>query len=49
MRLLVERDDIEADTKDEDGRTPLSYAAGNGREAVVRLLESFTTVALVQA
>ena len=30
--------DIRADLKDSDGRTPLSYAAGSGHEAVVRLL-----------
>jgi hypothetical protein len=38
VRLLVERDDVEADSKDEDGQTPLSYAAAHGHEAVVRLL-----------
>lgn len=37
-RLLVERDDVEADSKDNDGRTPLSRAAWGGREAVVKLL-----------
>jgi ankyrin repeat protein len=34
----VERDNIEADSKDEDGRTPLSRAPEEGHEAVVRLL-----------
>ena len=38
VRLLVERDDVEADSKDEDDRTPLWRAAANGHEAVVRLL-----------
>jgi ankyrin repeat protein len=40
VRLLVERDDVEADSKDQGGRTPLSWAAGNWHEAVVRLLQS---------
>jgi hypothetical protein len=34
----VERDNIEADLKDEDGRTPLSRAPEEGHEAVARLL-----------
>jgi hypothetical protein len=38
VRLLVERDDVEADSKDENGRTPLWWAAERGHEAVVRLL-----------
>jgi ankyrin repeat protein len=40
-RLLVARDDVEADSKDRDGRTPLSYAAASGHEAVVRLLHEY--------
>jgi ankyrin repeat protein len=36
--LLVERDDVAADAKDKHGRTPLSWAAARGHEAVVRLL-----------
>ena len=38
VRLLLEREDVQANLKDEDGRTPLSWAAGEGREAIVRLL-----------
>jgi hypothetical protein len=38
IRLLVDRDDVEADSKDKYGRTPLWRAAGNGHEAVVKLL-----------
>jgi ankyrin repeat protein len=38
VELLVERDDVEADSKDEYGRTPLSWAAVGGHEAVVKLL-----------
>ena len=37
MKLLLEHG-AELETKDEDGRTPLSCAAGNGHEAVVKLL-----------
>ncbi|KAF1972853.1 hypothetical protein BU23DRAFT_580629 [Bimuria novae-zelandiae CBS 107.79] len=36
--LLVERDDVEADLKDSNGRTPLSLAAWRGDEGVVKLL-----------
>jgi hypothetical protein len=38
VRLLVEREDVEADSKDNHNQTPLSWAAENGHEAVVRLL-----------
>jgi hypothetical protein len=39
VKLLLEKDtDVEADSKDWDGRTPLSWAAGSGHEAVVKLL-----------
>ncbi|KAM6527505.1 hypothetical protein FSOLCH5_003571 [Fusarium solani] len=39
LRAIVRRaDSIDFDTKDGDGRTPLSYAAEDGHEAVVRLL-----------
>ena len=36
--LLLEREGVDADSKDSNGRTPLSWAAENGREAVVKLL-----------
>jgi ankyrin repeat protein len=38
VRLLVERDDVEVDSKDDYGRTPLSWAAERGHKAVVQLL-----------
>jgi len=38
VKLLAERDDVGADSKDLYGQTPLSYAAGGGHEAVVKLL-----------
>jgi len=38
IALEMERDDAEANSKDEYGRTPLSPAAVGGHEAVVRLL-----------
>ena len=34
MRLLLAKDGVDADSKDGDGRTPVSYAAENGQEAV---------------
>jgi ankyrin repeat protein len=40
VKLLVERDDVAADSKDEDGGMPLSRAAGRGHEAFVKLLRS---------
>ena len=33
VKLLVDRDDVEADSKDIDGQTPLWEAVGNGRKA----------------
>jgi ankyrin repeat protein len=38
VRLLVEREDVEVNTKDNWGLTPLSYAALHGQETVVRLI-----------
>ena len=38
VKLLVERNDVDADSKDENGRTPLSWAGAGGHEAVVKLL-----------
>ncbi len=40
MKLLVERDDVAADSKDNSGRTPLWYAAEQGHEGVVKLVRS---------
>ena len=37
MKLLLEKG-AELESKDKDGRTPLSRAAENGHEAVVKLL-----------
>jgi ankyrin repeat protein len=39
VKLLVERDDVEADSKDQYGLTPLLWAAESGHEAVVKLLQ----------
>ena len=38
VQWLLERKDVEPDSKDKSTRTPLSWAAENGHEAVVRLL-----------
>ena len=38
MKLLVVTAGVDADSKDKDGRTPLSWAAAGGHEAVVKLL-----------
>ena len=40
VRLLVERNDVEAESKDEDGRTSLFWAAKKGHHAIVMLLET---------
>ena len=37
MKLLIEKG-AELDSKDNDGRTPLSHAVSRGHEAVVKLL-----------
>jgi ankyrin repeat protein len=39
VKLLVETGKVDVDSKDGHGRTPLSRAAGNGDEAVVKLLQ----------
>ncbi|RPA93309.1 ankyrin [Choiromyces venosus 120613-1] len=38
VRLLLERGDINPESSDKTGRTPLSYAAERGEEGVVKLL-----------
>ncbi len=38
IRLLLADDRINPDSKDYNGRSPLSYAAEHGHEAVVKLL-----------
>ena len=37
---IIARDDVDADSKDSDGQTPLSWAAHNGHEAVVKLFRA---------
>ena len=38
VRLLLERENVDADSKDNDGRSPLSWAAESEDEPIVRLL-----------
>jgi ankyrin repeat protein len=38
LSCFLEMDKVDVDSKDEDGRTPLSWAARNGHEAVVKIL-----------
>ena len=38
VRLLIDRDDVDADSKDNDGMTPFSLAAAAGHTSVVQLL-----------
>jgi ankyrin repeat protein len=40
VKLLLATGKVDADSKDKDGQTPLSRAAGSGHEAVVKLLQS---------
>ena len=40
VKLLLNQQHIEADSKSKNGRTPLSWAAGAGHAAVVELLLS---------
>ncbi len=46
VQLLVERDDVMADSKDLEGRTPLSHAAGRENEPVMRLFVERSDVQL---
>ena len=46
VRLLVERDDVEADSKDKDGGTPLFWAAAGGHKAVFGVLVERSDVAV---
>jgi ankyrin repeat protein len=39
VKLLLAQDGVDPDSKDKYGRTPLWWAAGNGHEAVVKLLQ----------
>lgn len=38
VRLLLERENVEADARDDEGRTPLSWTADSGSEAIARML-----------
>ena len=38
VKLLLEREGVNPDRPDQDGRTPISLAAGDGHERLVKLL-----------
>ena len=38
VKILVTRDNVEVNTKDDHGRSPLSYAAEHVNQAVVKIL-----------
>jgi ankyrin repeat protein len=38
VKLLLDTGKVDVDSKDSDGRTPVSWAAEHGHEAVVKLL-----------
>ena len=38
MKLLFEQEDVNLDSSSKSGRTPLSWAAENGHEGIVKLL-----------
>jgi ankyrin repeat protein len=42
MIALLAKDGVDSDSQDRYDRTPLSYAAENGHEAVVKLFEKGT-------
>jgi len=47
VKLLLATGKANVDSKDENGQTPLSWAAENGHEAVVKLLQSSIAAQLV--
>lgn len=46
MKLLLNRDDVATDSRDKYGWTPLSWAAEEGHETIVKLLLSRDDVAI---
>ena len=40
VKLLIDTGKVDVDSKDSRSRTPLSWAAENGRDAVVGLLDA---------
>ena len=44
VKLLLDTGTVDADSKDKNDRSPLSWAAENGHEAVVKLLLDTGTV-----
>jgi ankyrin repeat protein len=46
VQLSLDRDDVDAVSKDKNGRTPLLWAARNEHESTLRLLVSRTEMAI---
>ena len=44
VKLLIKRGDVEADSKDDSGQTPLPHATEGGHEAVVKLLQTWNKI-----
>jgi ankyrin repeat protein len=47
VKLLLDTGKVDVDSKGVDGRTPVWWAAENGHESVVELLQSSTATQLV--
>jgi ankyrin repeat protein len=46
IKLLLDNEDVDPDSKDEDGRTPLLWTTRNGHETAVMLLQRHGVLSL---